>query len=398
MGSMPLPDRPGFSGSKRFEIVRVLGTGGMGVVYEAFDRERETRVALKTLLSLEGEARLRLKAEFRSLRDLIHPNLVSIGELFEEGEHLFFTMELVRGVDFLAYVRPFPTRGQGAPAARPPTDEREGKTLGGGHAERLGRASRHPVGPAFDETRLRAAFGQLAQGLTALHAAQKVHRDIKPSNVLVTDEGRVIILDFGVVADLSDRLDTADGQRVVGTADYMAPEQSAAKPIGPEADWYSAGVMLYRALTGVFPFEMAPEAVIAFKQRVEPARPSVLAEGLPPDLEGLCVNLLRIDPSLRPTGTKVLERLGILVGDDPPAPLARLVPSFVGRRAELAFLHEAFVDSHRGPIAVLIDGESGVGKSLARYAASSSRSATAPWRLPDVVTSGRVSRSRRSTN
>src|SRR5690349_4891528 len=98
--------RPEFTGTRRFEIRRVLGAGGMGVVYEAFDRERGTRVALKTLRALETEALLRFKNEFRSLQHLLHPNLVSLGELVEENGYLFFTMELVTGVDFFHYVRP----------------------------------------------------------------------------------------------------------------------------------------------------------------------------------------------------------------------------------------------------------------------------------------------------
>src|SRR5262249_23642924 len=92
--------------TRRFEVVRVLGAGGMGVVYEAFDRERQSKVALKTLRSLEAEALLRFKREFRSLQDIQHPNLVSLGELLEENGQIFFTMELVEGIDFIEYVRP----------------------------------------------------------------------------------------------------------------------------------------------------------------------------------------------------------------------------------------------------------------------------------------------------
>src|SRR6185503_1730550 len=104
---MPLESsRPEFAGTRRFEMTRVLGAGGMGVVYEAFDRERGSKVALKTLRTLDAEALLRFKNEFRSLQDIQHPNLVSLGELLEEGGHLFFTMELVSGVDFFQHVRP----------------------------------------------------------------------------------------------------------------------------------------------------------------------------------------------------------------------------------------------------------------------------------------------------
>ncbi len=95
-----------FAGTSRFEVVRCLGAGGMGVVYEAFDRERQAKVALKTLRSLSAEGLLRFKKEFRDFLDLAHPNLIALGELFSEGNDWFFTMELVEGVDFLEHVRP----------------------------------------------------------------------------------------------------------------------------------------------------------------------------------------------------------------------------------------------------------------------------------------------------
>src|SRR5215813_5765407 len=90
----------------RFELRRELGRGGMGVVYEALDRERGGLVAVKTLASLDDESRIRFKREFRALQGLHHPNLVRLGELVEDGGHLCFSMELVDGVDFLRWVRP----------------------------------------------------------------------------------------------------------------------------------------------------------------------------------------------------------------------------------------------------------------------------------------------------
>src|ERR1700761_1913168 len=102
-----LPDRGfGFAGTARFEVRRCIGAGGMGVVYEAFDRERNATVALKTLLWLSPDALLRFKREFRDFLDLAHPNLISLGELFSEGQDWFFTMELVDGLPFLDWIRP----------------------------------------------------------------------------------------------------------------------------------------------------------------------------------------------------------------------------------------------------------------------------------------------------
>src|ERR1700748_985417 len=96
----------GFTGTERFVVQRCIGAGGMGVVYEAYDRERNTTVALKTLRSLSADALLRFKKEFRDFLDLSHPNLISLGELFSEGQDWFFTMELVDGLPFLDWVRP----------------------------------------------------------------------------------------------------------------------------------------------------------------------------------------------------------------------------------------------------------------------------------------------------
>jgi eukaryotic-like serine/threonine-protein kinase len=352
---MPLDDARRRAPRERFEIIRVLGSGGMGVVYEAVDREHRTRVALKTLRSLDAEARMRFKNEFRALQDIHHPNLVGLGELVEEQGRLFFTMELVRGVHFIEYVRP--RRGSNPPrvAAMAPTEPPSKTALRGRSAAWLLRD-----GETFDERRLRASLAQLVRGIEALHAAQKVHRDIKPSNVLVNEEGRVVILDFGLIADLERYpLDFS----VVGTAHFMAPEQAAAQPVGPEADWYSVGAMLYVALTGYYPFQLAPEIALDFKQQIEPDPPSTFSPGLPPDLEALCMALLRIDPKERPTGAEVLSRLNL---DEPPesAPATSRRSGFVGRRRELSVLRHALAEARSGKaMAVLVEGESGMGKS-----------------------------------
>src|SRR5207237_3064559 len=94
-----------FAGTSRFKLLRMLGEGGMGVVYEALDAERGQKVALKTLRAFSADALFRFKREFRALQALHHPNLVNLGELIEEGGQWFFTMELVDGVSFIKYVR-----------------------------------------------------------------------------------------------------------------------------------------------------------------------------------------------------------------------------------------------------------------------------------------------------
>src|SRR4051812_11823896 len=225
----------------------------MGVVYQAFDRERNTMVALKTLRglseSLDAEVVLRFKNEFRSLQDLHHPNLVSLGELIEDSGHWFFTMELLDGVDFLEWVRPGgASDGEHTPTRRSPGALMTPATTPDGTiGAALAHAPTVPVSVAapspLHEGRLREALRQLAAGLSALHAAGKVHRDIKPNNILVQRDGRLVLLDFGLVTDAT-RENWAD-EGVVGTTAYMAPEQAASKPVGPEADCYAVGVLLF---------------------------------------------------------------------------------------------------------------------------------------------------------
>jgi tRNA A-37 threonylcarbamoyl transferase component Bud32 len=323
--------------SKRFEIVRRLGEGAMGTVYEAIDAETHQRIALKLLRSTTADAIFRFKREFRSLQDIHHPNLVTLGELVSEGAGWFFTMELVRGTDFVSWVQ--------EPRAQSPSS---------------------PF--AFDEGRLRAALAQLAQGLATLHEAHKVHRDVKPSNVLVEPDGRVVVLDFGLVTDAQDVGQSMSDLDVVGTPAYMAPEQAASRAVGPAADWYAVGVLLYESMTGRVPFSGAPLEILLRKQREEPPPPSTLVPGLPPDLDDLCVRLLSFDPAARPTDRRMLRAFDALpsgvAGTGSSVSISLGVP-FVGREEPLAALAAAL--SHVGAsghaATVVVRGESGIGKS-----------------------------------
>jgi eukaryotic-like serine/threonine-protein kinase len=357
---------------QRFDVVRTLGAGGMGVVYEAFDRERQVRVALKTMKSLSADLRLRFKNEFRALQGIHHPNLVTLGELFEEEGQLYFTMELVRGMPFIQYVRPGVPGGlMLGSQAKTLISMRDSATLTATLADRprsrqptrepapLPGASAEPRG-VFDEPRLRNALAQLASGLHALHLAGCIHRDIKPSNVLVTPQGRVVILDFGLVMEA----DRAEERQVVGTAHYMAPEQAAGAAVGPAADWYALGVMLYQALTGRRPFDGLSEAVMRLKQQRDPPAPGTVASGLPGDLEELCMRLLQRNPAARLQGQEVLRLLGAAADHE----LSSLLSSrhgFVGRELELRQLTRAFEHTRNGQLVqVLVEGESGMGKSI----------------------------------
>ncbi|HEX4601480.1 MAG TPA: AAA family ATPase, partial [Gemmatimonadales bacterium] len=329
-----------FQGTERFAVRRRLGTGGVGAVYEAYDRERAETVALKTLRWQDPTAIYRLKKEFRSLSDVAHPNLVSLYELVAEADTWFYTMELVDGVDFLAHVRP---DLQGQPEAA--------------------RARSHP-GPAPDIPRLRAALSQLVAGVLALHRAGILHRDLKPSNVLVTRAGRVVILDFGVAAVVApaSRRQTEEG--LWGTAAYMAPEEGDGQR-SPAGDWYAVGVMLYESLTGRLPFLGSALKIMAEKTQQDPPSPSELVPGLPADLVDLCRGLLLRDPAHRP-GDAELRQRSRAGHPTAGAGLARgpwLAP-LVGRARELAELRDAFALVKSGPaVALYVHGPSGIGKS-----------------------------------
>jgi hypothetical protein len=355
-----------FRGTERFHVQSRIGAGGMGVVYEARDDETGRTVALKTLANLDGQALLRFKNEFRSLADLSHPNLVALGELVEADGEWFFTMEYVPGVDFMSHV--CSAEGSAGDTLRDagPTleiDEIPPAVAVGPEREPGPGPSSEPH--VFDEQRLRPALVQLARGLCALHAAGKVHRDIKPENIRVTPDGHVVILDFGLVSDLEAEELSADSN-MVGTASYMAPEQAGGQRVGPEADWYAVGVLLYEAMVGRRPYVGSWLQVVMDKQMFAPPRPRAQQPWLPADLDALCMALLQIVPGARPTGREVLARLGAGESGEVtlPSVSSSHAPPFVGRDAELTTLAAAFADTRAGePVAVLIEGESGVGKS-----------------------------------
>lgn len=395
----------------RFRILRVLGSGGMGVVYEAEDSASGARVALKTLAAVDPSSIYRIKREFRSLAGTSHPNWVKLFELGTHEGDWFIAMELVDGVDFHTWVRPLappldaeragaPTQARaGAPAQAPAVIsevriresfddhvatemasefEEEEPTQTGPNpfasallpppapAPRFGGSLEQSIELAssggFDEGRLRPSLLQLAEGVAALHGSGRLHRDLKPSNVLVTREGRVVILDFGLATEMWEQaiLRSTHAGEIRGTIAYMSPEQAGGATLGPASDWYSVGVMLYEALTGKVPFLGAPLAMLLEKQRSDPPAPHELEPGVPEDLSRLSLDLMARAPGERPRPDEILSRLGRAA----PARGTQLGKApFVGREKEMAELHALYDRSGRGGASALVMSEPGMGKT-----------------------------------
>jgi serine/threonine protein kinase/tetratricopeptide (TPR) repeat protein len=383
-----------FLGTERFRIRRRLGSGGMGVVYEAHDRETDKVVALKTLTRAEASHISRFKNEFRSLADVSHPNLAALYEFMSDGQYWFFTMELVQGLNFLEYVRPGyhakHVQSSRTPTLRKGSNDSDKELLADYEAQTRqldldgtndsGEEPSEVAEPtALSKSRLNPghlniALRQLAEGLHGLHETGKLHRDIKPSNVLVTKEGRVVILDFGLVAEVEDK-ELHDSITLAGTPDYMSPEQGAQLPISRASDWYSVGVILYQALTGRLPFAGKFFEVMMNKQNFDPPAPSEIVRNVAPELNDLCIRLLRRNPAERPSGREVLR----LLGQGKTGPLQRPISSFtppviqampfVGRERQLRELRDAFNLTRRGQtVTVYLHGSSGMGKTaVAKY-------------------------------
>ncbi len=351
----------------RYEIRGRLGMGGMGVVYEAFDRQRGLPVALKSLRQLDATALYRFKKEFRALCDISHPNLVELYDLFGDSDDWFFTMELVVGTTFLNYVRPDRLALVGHEAARLRDTIAPAMAADEVTADLSDTRRRRPTEDGrrirFDETRVRESMRQLAEGVCALHGAGKLHRDLKPSNVLVARDGRVVICDFGLVRSVRSADDHTSDDRVTGTPAYMSPEQAFNEMLTEASDWYAVGVMLYEVLTGRRPHTTNSLEALRARRNTPVLAPHYLVDHVPADLEGLCLDLLSPKPEDRPSGADVLTRLG---GDDSPASETAAVRSipFIGRERELSELQRASIHVATGtPGIAFVTGASGLGKS-----------------------------------
>lgn len=309
--------RAEFHGNSRFVIERRLGAGAFGDVFQVWDRDQKRPVALKVLSAWNPDALFRFKNEFRALAKVEHLNLIKLYELFSEGGVWFFTMELIDGPDCVTSLRP------------------------------------HTLASEWD--RVRDGIGQLIAGVHRLHCANQLHRDLKPSNVLVSSQGRVVVLDFGLIREFGSDVARADMSRGVGTPLYMSPEQVRGEPLTPRSDWFSVGVILFKVLTGRLPYQHTSLEL--------GINPGILAETylasspvpIPEDLRALCAGLLRTAPEERldPSNFFKIQEL-----------TDRHQDLFFGREAELGVLETAMTDTRQGRLnVVLVEGPSGIGKS-----------------------------------
>lgn len=340
----------------RFELREELGAGATGTVWRAFDRQRGAEVALKVLHHFDSGVLRRFKQEFRTLANLRHPNVVRFHELFEIEDRLFFSMELIHGVDLLCWVWGFDDTGQAPDCAF------EEDTKPNALAVR---------GPKVDESRLRSVFAQLTEGLTYVHEAGYLHRDLKPSNLMVDRDGHLRILDFGLSASIlaphSRELSTA-----VGTVAYMAPEVAELRQADVSADYYGVGVLLYEALTGRTPFGGDSVArLLAAKATEDPAPPSTVAPDVPEDLDRVCLQLLARDVRQR-AGADDLRRVfhvprraRTLTGEPTARGSGSIAPvPVVGRSHELELMLGDLARTRTGGFQCrMVVGSSGIGKS-----------------------------------
>ena len=203
---------------------------------------------------------------------MAHPNVVCLYELVVEDGRVLLHDGAVHGVNFVEYVE------------------------------------RRAAAPRCAIDRLTSALRQLVEGVSALHRIGKLHRDIKPSNVLVTPDGRVVVLDFGLITEL--RPDNmGGGEHIVGgTPAYVSPEEISGLPPSEADDWYGVGATLYEALTGELPFRGSPFEVLLRKRHHNPPPPSSLEPKVPAHSNDICMGLMCRDPARRWSGRDVLNR------------------------------------------------------------------------------------------
>jgi len=247
----------------RYQVIEELGKGGMGRVYKVFDTDIKEKVALKLLkpeIAADSETIERFSNEIKLARKIRHKNVCGMFDLGKAGGTLYLTMEFVPGEDLKRLIR---------------------------------RMGQFPTGKAV------SVAEQISEGLSAAHDLGIVHRDLKPSNIMVDEEGNARIMDFGIARSLQEKRITGAGV-MIGTPEYMSPEQVEGKDIDQRSDIYSLGIILYEMLAGRVPFEGETPLSIAHKHKYDPpADPRKLNAQVPEDLSRLILRCLEKDKGKR---------------------------------------------------------------------------------------------------
>jgi serine/threonine protein kinase len=326
-----------------YEILSVIGRGGVGTVYRARRCDSGALAAVKVLpAAADATAARRLAREYEVLRTLDHPNVVRVRDAGVSDGYSYLAMELVLGLDLRAYLSPTldaPHAVTGPSHSTDRTDDdTEGSSAGGADAgagadgisalaammdepetepdrwpgagtqalrQRLvqpGAAALEALNHPARGERLRGALAQVAEALAYVHGRGLVHRDLKPSNVMVDDARRARLMDFGLVKYASDAHESLTQHgRIVGTYRYMSPEQAEGRPVDARTDLYSLGVILYEFLAGVPPFA-SQEPVALWREILHGAAPPLLSVNPRADarLAELAHALLEKDCARRP--------------------------------------------------------------------------------------------------
>jgi len=268
----------------RYQIVSILGKGGMGTVYSARDPELGRLVAIKLVapeLAASRPSVERLVREAKSVSALNHPHIVTVYEVIRDGGDVGIAMELIEGTPLRSF-----------------------------------------CGEPQDIASVIKWGGQIARALDAAHGRHIVHRDIKPENLMVRQDGIVKVLDFGSARDIALYGGTLTEQSLTmftGTLSYMAPEQTRMEPATGASDIFSLGLVLYELATGRHPFRVASPVDTAHAiAHAVPKRPSSVNRRVPPALNALILEMLEKEPEERPSAITVETRLSAISAADQP--------------------------------------------------------------------------------